>query len=120
MVDEDDCLKFKYEFYKENEQGKLTSIKDPGPRYFGAKPHLYDDCDVASIDPPTDDGGSKKVPAGSTIRIRIVCTPHEPDEESSPEPIKTQGEVNSEAPNKGAKTYGDEKDARIRQGQAEG
>lgn len=76
-VGKPNCLTVLYNVYKQDQQGKLAKIPDPGPDYGSQYPN---GCKVANINPPAPkDGGPKYVPAYSTITIKIVCIANETD-----------------------------------------
>lgn len=75
------CLRLEYRVFAQDpgEDGREPA-SDPGPDYFDARPRLYDDCDVTSVDPPSKP--AIIIPAGTRIRVEILCQRRDPDSES--------------------------------------
>lgn len=88
------CLQLEYRVFAQDpgEDGR-EPVPDPGPNYFDPEPPLYDDCDVTSVHPPSKP--AIIIPAGTRIRVEILCQRRDPDSES------TETETESEEPSAG-------------------
>lgn len=76
------CLTLDLKVYKKGQKGQVP-IPNPGPDYdYG----VYTECPVVDMNPksPTD-GGPKKVPAKTAIRVTIVCAPAQSDQTNPPD-----------------------------------
>jgi hypothetical protein len=91
------CLQLEYRVFAQDpgEDGR-ERVADPGPRYFSARPRLYDDCDVTSVDPPSKP--AIIIPAGTRIRVEIVCQRADPDTESAVPETEPTSEPGPEEP----------------------
>ena len=84
-VGEAGCLTLDVQVYEKDAQGNLTPITSPGPDYGNSDNPYYTDCPVTEMDPLSSrDGGPEKIPAGTTIRVTVVCIPAESTETNSP------------------------------------
>jgi hypothetical protein len=64
------CLHLDLKVYKSD---RSTQIDNPGPDYGQGDNPKYSECKVFSINPASSQNG--KIPAGSTITVKISCTP---------------------------------------------
>jgi hypothetical protein len=79
------CLRLDVTVFEEDAGGNRTQIPEPSDNYREDDPR-YADCGVDSMDPLSPkDGGSEKVPAGTTIKVTVVCTLAAPDEVNPPD-----------------------------------
>jgi hypothetical protein len=74
------CLNLDVTVFQQDANGNRTQIPEPSTNYREDDPR-YTDCMVDSMDPLSpQDGGPEKVPAGTTIKVTVVCTLATPDE----------------------------------------
>jgi hypothetical protein len=102
------CLELEFHVFAQDPgEDDREPVSDPGPKYFTATPRLYDDCDVTQVDPPSKP--AIIIPAGTRIRVEIVCQRTDPDTESTssdvPEPTsdpEPEPQETSDAPTDGS------------------
>lgn len=78
------CLKLDVTAFEVDASGNRTQIPEPSTNY-REDDTRYGECTVDDMDPLSPaDGGPEKVPAGTTIKVTVVCTLNAPDEANPP------------------------------------